>query len=231
MKKSFLLYTDNLSILSRLTREQKGDLFEAIYQYNIGNEIKLDPLIELVFHPFRVQFKRDKEKYNESINQGKIGNLKRYHKDIYDKVIGNEMSLEEAESLAYPTKKIISRPPITPDQVGSLNDSVSVSVNVNDIKKNKQKKDFVEIPNFIKADLWNDFLLMRKKLKAINSERAVKSLVRELVSIKDAGYDPNACIDKAITNSWKSVYMPKGPKPRESIMDMDLSEPINCDLI
>lgn len=53
-------------------------------------------------------------------------------------------------------------------------------------------------------DLFVDFLKMRKKLKAVNSERAINSLLKTL-----SQYDDDTkykMIENSITNSWKGVF-------------------------
>ena len=64
--KSFLLQIDSLCILDDLTDEQSGQLFNAIYQYQLGNEIELPPLIRIAFSQFKNQFNRDEEKYQKT---------------------------------------------------------------------------------------------------------------------------------------------------------------------
>ena len=59
MKKSFIIHIDSLSILDKLSNEQKGILFEAIRQHHLGNEIDLDFAMSLAFEPFKNQFDRD----------------------------------------------------------------------------------------------------------------------------------------------------------------------------
>lgn len=71
-------------------------------------------------------------------------------------------------------------------------------------------------------DLFIDFLKMRKKLKAVNSERAINSLIKTLSEYDDE----TKCkmIENSITNSWKGVFPLKEnksykPKPvREEIV-------------
>jgi hypothetical protein len=64
-RKSFVLHIDSLEILDQLSDEQKGRLFYAIYQYNLGNEIELDDVLKMAFFSFKSQFKRDEEKYKK----------------------------------------------------------------------------------------------------------------------------------------------------------------------
>ena len=136
--KSFILHKDSLAILDQLTDPQAGKLFKAISTYqNTGENTDLDQMTKIIITPFLNQFKRDDEKYQNSAIQGKLGNLKKYHLDIHQKVINKELTLEEGESLAYPDKQLCYRPPIKPDQSGSL--SVSVSVSDSDSKKENKK--------------------------------------------------------------------------------------------
>ena len=78
MKKSFVLYTDNYEPIKGLTQEQKGDLLDAIFKYNIdGTEDIDDNFVATVFGFFKIHFKRDKEKWEaiaeRNKKNGKLG--------------------------------------------------------------------------------------------------------------------------------------------------------------
>ena len=132
-KKSFILHLDSLEIIEQLNINQKAKLLEAIYYYNVGVEFIIDDSIKFIFHSFKKQFDRDFEKYQKSQISGRVGNLKKYHEEIYKEYVEGKITLEAAEIKAYPQKKEIikSRPPIAPDRPRSLNVSVNDSVNVN----------------------------------------------------------------------------------------------------
>lgn len=66
------------------------------------------------------------------------------------------------------------------------------------------------LPKEIDTELFNDFLLVRKKLKAVHSDRAMNLLVDDLVEIIALGQDPNQAIKNSIKNSWKGVFPLKG---------------------
>jgi len=53
-------------------------------------------------------------------------------------------------------------------------------------------------------DLFIDFLKMRKQLRAVNSERAINSLIKTLSQYDDA--IKYKMIENSITNSWKGVF-------------------------
>ena len=76
MRKSFLLHIDSLCILEDLTDEQKGQLFNAIYMFQLGEEIILSPMIKIAFSQFKNQFMRDEEKYKNTCQARKLAGSK-----------------------------------------------------------------------------------------------------------------------------------------------------------
>jgi len=76
MRKSFLLHIDSLCILDDLTDEQKGQLFNAIYQFQLGNKIELSSIIKIAFSQFKNQFMRDAEKYEKTCEARKLAGSK-----------------------------------------------------------------------------------------------------------------------------------------------------------
>lgn len=93
----------------------------------------------------------------------------------------------------------------------SVNDSY-INTNIINTKKinNKENIKGQYFENKELNDLFLDFLEMRKKLKAVNSERAINNLLTELNKYSDE--IKKQMINNAITNSWKSVYPIKSPK-------------------
>jgi hypothetical protein len=145
MKKSFVLHVDSLEILVELSDEQAGKLFKAIRNHQIGEENNLDLLTKMAFIPFKNQFLRDGDKWEEKRSfSGRIGNLKRWHSDLYKKFKEKEISLEEAEIIAKRRKSSQKSQNIAVSASVSVNDSVSVSVNdsvsVKEVKKKKKEK-------------------------------------------------------------------------------------------
>jgi uncharacterized phage protein (TIGR02220 family) len=145
MRKSFILHKDSLAVVKELTKDQKADLFDAIIDYQDGKEVTLTGLMKAIFIPFKNQFDRDNERFfNEvkiSSDKGKLGNLKRWHNDLYEQVIENQLDIEEAIVIAK------HRPPIVSDKTNrqaspkSLkNDSKNDNDNVNN---NYQYNNFV----------------------------------------------------------------------------------------
>lgn len=144
-KKSFILYADLIHVVEKLDDENAGKLFKHILAY--VNDLDPTPeniVIELVFEPIKQQMKRDLKKWSvkkaKQSNAGSLGNLKRWHSDLFKQVEDENITIEEALEIAK------HRYPITPDStqshpIGSVavnvNDNVNDNVNVNDNKKIK----------------------------------------------------------------------------------------------
>lgn len=71
MRTSFILHLDSLVILEEMTNEQKGILFDAIYKFNLGQEVELDFAMKMAFTPFKNQFIRDGGKYDSFVEKQK----------------------------------------------------------------------------------------------------------------------------------------------------------------
>ena len=66
-KKSFIVYKSYRRILEKLTMEERGELFMALFDYAIdGNEPSLSPKAEIAFAAIQDNMDRDLEKYEET---------------------------------------------------------------------------------------------------------------------------------------------------------------------
>lgn len=133
-KKSFLLYTDLIHTVNKMPNDKAGELFKHILSYvNDLNPETEDLIIQLTFEPIKQQLKRDLLKYKESIidksNAGKLGNLKRWHKDLYDKVIDNQLELDNALNIAE-SRKVSHTDNVRSQPIAKI--AVNDNVNVND---------------------------------------------------------------------------------------------------
>lgn len=75
-------------------------------------------------------------------------------------------------------------------------------------KKNKQKKDHV-LPAFVDAELFDEYLDLRKKNKLSNSKTVLTRLINKLSDFNEKGHDVNEIILNAITGGWRDFYEPK----------------------
>lgn len=138
MKPSFILHTDSLSVLSKLTTEQKGILLDAIYQYHLGQTVELDPLMDIVFTPFKNQFDRDFVKYLKVVERNRLNGQKGGRpKDVdIEDIIDNPnkpTGTQQNPSGLYETQD-------NPNNLDS--DSVNDNDSENESKKEKEQIDF-----------------------------------------------------------------------------------------
>ena len=73
MKKGFLIYKSLYEPIKEFSREQKGELLEAIFEYQISGEITegLSPIVNMAFLFFKNQFDIDNSKYEERCEKAK----------------------------------------------------------------------------------------------------------------------------------------------------------------
>ena len=66
-KNSFVMYTSYINQIKKLSLEEKGELLEAIFDYQLDGEVdrELSPLVDMVFSFMQMQFDMDREKYEE----------------------------------------------------------------------------------------------------------------------------------------------------------------------
>ena len=167
-KKSFILYTDQIGIITKLVLKDRkegtndaGELFLHIMQYvNDENPEPINFLVDMAFEQFKVVLKRDLKKY-ETYVEKQIQNGKK----------GGRPKKEETQ---------ITQPfLIEPKKAVNDNVNVNVSDNVNDIKDKSFnfKKSILE---FVQDEvLVSDYIEMRKLKKASISKTVFDSLKQE----------------------------------------------------
>jgi len=198
-KKSFILYSDLIFVVKKLVekdRENKtnyaGELFLHILEYvNDKEPIAIDFIVEMAFEPIRQQLKRDLKEWSlikeDRSNSGKIGNLKRWNIDLYDKVISKEMTIKQAESVAKCRK--VSHPdstlslPIANIAVNdNVNDNVNVYINIESFQ-NFRNIAFDKLDDKIKNKL-KTFGINKPKIRNTNnSNRQYIDVVEVLVDV------------------------------------------------
>lgn len=176
-KKSFILYADMIHTVRKMSKQKAGELFITILSYvNDENPVVTDTIIELVFEPIKQQLKRhlkDWEKIKtERSTSGRLGNLKRWNKDLYNRVVADEISLEEAEKIAkdrYATIAIA--------KVANVAVNDNVIVNVNDINNNM----WLSIKKIFLTDgPWQFKFVTEKKISLENLEKKQTEFLIEL---------------------------------------------------
>ena len=102
-------------------------------------------------------------------------------------------------------------PPVTKCYTEIEKDKEKEEDKEKDIKVEKKK---IYFDNENLNSIFEEFLQVRKKLKAVNSDRAIKTLINKLNKYNDdIKYQ---MIEKSIVNSWKDVYELKEEKSYQS---------------
>lgn len=194
MKDSFILYNSFYDPIKTLKNEQLGKLFRSIFNYTINGEITQDNDILVAFMFIKNQIDLDAKKWQD-IKQKRSEAGKR-HK-------GNQYTTKRNKMEQNGTN-------------GSVNENVNVNVNDNvniketiskDIAKKIEKKYFESLKV---NTIFNEFLELRKKLKAVNTDRAINMLINKLNEYdEETQYE---MIEQSIVNSWKGIFELKNKK-------------------
>ena len=101
--------------------------------------------------------------------------------------------------------------PNKPQTNPKLTPNVNVNPNV-ECKLINENKNII-LPNFIKDNLWSEFLAMRKKLKAPNTEMALNRILKKLKAFEQQNIgNGTLAIENSIENGWKGVFEPKATR-------------------
>lgn len=217
-KNNFLLYKDFESTLDLLNDEQSGKLFKALYRYVNGRnepDFENDGMLKVAFNILKTQLERDLLKYNERVKRNKENGKK-----------GGRPSNKGKETHTDNTKPKkptgLNENPTKAKKADS--DSVSERDSDSDSLNDREKKDkynSLTLKHFDDDevnDLFIEFLKMRKQLKAINSERAVNTLINKLKPLNRN--NQIECINNSIMNSWKGLF-PKKDKEQDKDLDKE----------
>lgn len=109
--------------------------------------------------------------------------------------------LETESVIDYETLSVSEREPINnPNQTPDTRHQT---------KAGKEKPSAFALPAWIPAEVWSEWMPIRKAKKANNSPYALALLVAKLERWKDAGHDVAAILNASIIGGWSDVYEPK----------------------
>lgn len=109
------------------------------------------------------------------------------------------------------TKKLTGQPmdnQWTSNGPHSIGKDSLVQESVGKVSIVEEKKVYFDNDNL--NSIFEEFIEVRKKLKAVNSDRAIKTLINKLNKYDDD--TKYQMLENSIVNSWKDVYEPKQPK-------------------
>lgn len=166
MKNSFILYHSYKKHLSILTNEQKGVLFDAIFDYSEnGTMPELEPILMMAFNFIQEDIDQNTKKWEETVEQrseaGKKGAKARWE--------GHKKDGKGEDKMANDGKRIL---PLANDSKNAVNvsvnvnDSVSVSESVSDSVSEKSDMYICSFQRF-----WDNY---PKKVGKVKAEQLYK---------------------------------------------------------
>lgn len=188
----FDFYKDEISLQLDIKKESVEAIFKALEKFNIVQEevLLLWQGYQAPTSTARVQKHRKKKKEEEEKS-----NVTKQNETLHE-TLRNARNVSETDVTKKRKEKNIKK-----------NKQKKVS-EVEEKTEKKEKKSELEIPLWIDRNLWEEFLKVRKSLKAVHSEIALKSIIKKLTEYKAEGYNPNEIILKSIRSSWKDVFKP-----------------------
>jgi len=197
-KKSFVLYSDVKGMVDQLPDEVAGKLFKHIYAYvNDENPVSDNVLLNIAFEPIKMQLKRDLIKWRDSVEvksyNGRVGNLKRYNPDLYNRFNSGKITLEKAEDIAKSRK--VSQGDSEPSQpVANL--AVNDNVTVNVINKEKATPQSID---------WSVLILQFNEITGKKTITVPEKAKKQFIARLKDGYTKQNILD-AIINCAKDPY-------------------------
>jgi len=201
MKKSFHLFNDTLSVLSKLTNEEKGILFQAIADYNAGRDVSLDRLMELVFEPFRLQFDRDMDAYEKKCESNKINGL-RGGRPIKPK----QSNENQKNPLGY-----------SKTEANPKNHDKDTDTDTGTDKENEKENVWEGVFSNAFASEWATWVKFRKQIKKPLKGESEQRNFNNLVKLSGGNEQTAiAIIDQSIAQGWTGLFELKQSQPTTS---------------
>lgn len=76
-------------------------------------------------------------------------------------------------------------------------------------KQKTSAKAVIELPPWIDSEIWAGYLEVRKKKRAVMTERALKGIIDRLAHFGDRGYEPMELLANSVRGNWIDIYEPK----------------------
>ena len=216
-KKSFVLYTDLIHTVKQLPDDKAGLLFKHILSYvNDENPEAEDFIVKIAFEPIKQQLLRDLDKWKTNLDKkseaGKLGNLKRWHPDLFEKLSDGKITFEEAERITHNRKESHTDPYLSQEVANiavNVNDSVTVNVNANVISKRKAefKNSLFEYLEKYGKDMLNEFFLYW-------TEKSPKG--KKMRFEKEKVFDPARRLSTWFSRSQEKIKKEKSSGQKES---------------
>lgn len=153
----------------------------------------------------------------KNLIEKKIIITENFNKSSFDKTLWYSIDYEKLNEIVEISDSIKSIPSRVSDcdYRECQNDTTNTNNNYNNNNNNKKKENIEKLyfENNKVNDIFLEFLDLRKKIKAVNSDRAINTLINKLNK-----YDDDTkfmMIEQSIVNSWKDVYELKNKQSKK----------------
>ena len=184
-KKSFVLYSDNKSIIDLLSNEQAGLLLKTLFAYVNDENPTIDNSIVLVFEMIKVQLKRDLKKWEQTKEGRSVAGKASAEAKRIAKL--NQQTLTNSTNVDFVQQTLTN-------STVSVSDSVNVSVIDDDVI-------IPTSPIFIVAEKALEILSMKNDAFAIYATRRTKKTVEQLEALKTQFITDQKALGK---KTWQS---------------------------
>ena len=153
----------------------------------------------------------------KNLIEKKIIITENFNKNSFDKTLWYSIDYEKLNEIVEISDSI----KMIPSRVSDCdyreyqNDTTNTNNNYNNNNNNKKRENIEKLyfENNKVNDIFLEFLDLRKKIKAVNSDRAINTLINKLNK-----YDDDTkfmMIEQSIVNSWKDVYELKNKQSKK----------------
>ena len=145
--------------------------------------------------------------FNKNFDDWEVSRVKPYQPEKLSKLLSLNLSKDRPELSETLSKNLVKHEEKTKQNTKSpTSDSATPKERV----KKVLNKDIYILPEWIDKDTWEAFLEMRRKKRAVPTERAKQLLVKELEKLRGEGHDPNEVLNQSIMRNYTGVFPLKG---------------------
>ena len=200
-RESCIFYKSFYDSIKELDPQDQVQIYNAIFNYQFTGElIELKGVCKSIFTLIIPQLDANNKRYKNGCKGGAPK--------------GNQNATKKQPKNNQKTTKI------QPNENENVNDNENVNEN-NNVNVNENKYYIDGELN----DIFEEYLQVRKKLKAVNSDRAIKTLLNKLSKYDDK--TKYKMIEQSIVHSWKDIYELKEEKNNNNVFEELLKEENN----
>ena len=200
------IFQDKQELLSPFTREEKGELLEAMMMYAFqGQEIELETNARYIWPVFRQMIDQSCKAFETKSNarKGKANQTESNHIKTYQ----SESESNQSESNEIKPNQTESNGPINQESRIKNQESRTTRSNEREARARKAAPDVLSSLAPEVQAAFRDFVAMRVKMRKPMTDRAIALAVGKLLEV--AGDDPSAqvaAINRTIEYGWQTFY-------------------------